>query len=142
MSNSAPELEAVRDHAGVWLEVVAATDYLGQHHRPGFVVWDALEEATRWWAADFLSAPDESETAAVPELPWSDPDPLRSSIERLLATVGATGLPDGHSMPEVLTAALTVWLSYMANTFNDGHRFAHPRPRAGWPSAYIESISP
>ncbi|MCU1390661.1 MAG: hypothetical protein JWL72_3999 [Ilumatobacteraceae bacterium] len=125
------------DPGGVWLEVVAATDYLSQHHKPDFTVWDAVEEAIRWWAADFLSPSDESEPAVAPVLPWNDPDPLRSSIERLLATVGASELPDGHGMPEALTAALRVWLRLMSNTYNDGHRFAHPQPRLGWPSPTV-----
>jgi hypothetical protein len=33
---------------GTWLlDVVAAVDHLGRGHRPGFTVWDALEEALR-----------------------------------------------------------------------------------------------
>ncbi|MCU1395344.1 MAG: hypothetical protein JWM34_3772 [Ilumatobacteraceae bacterium] len=144
MSNSETVLNTAtgREHATVWLDVVAATDYLTLHHRPGFTVWDAVEEATRWWAADFLSPPSESESVAVPDLPWHDPDPLRSSIERLLATVGASGLPDGHGLPDVLSAALRVWLDYMSNTYNDGHRFAHPLPRAGWPTVTVSDLSP
>ena len=139
MSNIGVHVEAGQDqgHAAVWLEVVSATDYLTLHHKPGFSVWDAVEEAIRWWATDFLSPSDESEMVEAPELPWTDPDPLRSSIERLLATVGASELPDGHGMPDALTAALRVWLRLMSNTYNDGHQFAHPRPRTGWLSPTI-----
>lgn len=121
----------------VWLEVVAAVDFLGEHHRPGLTVWSALEEAVRWWAADFVAPPGDSAVAVPADLPWNDPDPLRSSMERLLATVGGAGVPDGHAMDDVLTAALSVWLRYMSNSFNEGHRFAHPAPRTGWPAAAL-----
>ena len=122
------------DDAGVWLDVVAAIDYLSIHHRLGLTVWEALEEAIRWWTTDRLTPTDDLPDPAFAELPWDDPDPLRSSLERLLATAAPAGTIDGKPLPTVLCSALAVWIDRMAVLYNDGHRFAHPRPRNGWPT--------
>ena len=37
------------DIGGVLLDLVAATDYLAATHRLGLTVWEAVEEALRWW---------------------------------------------------------------------------------------------
>jgi hypothetical protein len=47
--------DAAVDDAGVWLDVVAAVDHLSVTDRLGLTVWDAVEEAIRWWTADRLS---------------------------------------------------------------------------------------
>jgi hypothetical protein len=120
----------------VWLEVVATVDYLSVTHRFGLTVWDALEEAIRWWTADRLD-----DGNAPTELPWDDPDPLRSTIERLLGAVAAVGTLDGAPLPNVLTEALSTWLVRMADRHNDGHRFAHPAPATGWPSPLVDDVS-
>jgi hypothetical protein len=120
----------------VWLEVVGAVDYLSVTHRFGLTVWDALEEAIRWWLTDRVD--HGIEPAA---LPWDDPDPLRSTMERLTGTVAAVGMLDGAALPDVLTDALAAWLLRMAARFNDGHRFAHPAPTHGWPSPLAESVN-
>jgi hypothetical protein len=117
------------DDGQVWLEVVSAVDYLTEMHRPGLTVWDALDEAIRWWTAELLDPRDGFTPSARYELPWHDPDPLRSTIERLLAAVGPADAPGGHPLPDVLRAALAAWVAAMADEFNDGHRFAHAQAR-------------
>ena len=68
------------------------------------------------------------------ELPWDAPDPLRTVLDGLLASVPPVGLPGGVAVGDALTAALTVWLGYMSNTYNDGNVFAQLVPPNGWPS--------
>jgi hypothetical protein len=63
------------------------------------------------------------------DLPSHDPDPLRSTLERLLAAVAPADTPDGTTLPEVLSAALAAWLTVMAEEFNDDLPFAAPQPR-------------
>jgi hypothetical protein len=123
-----------RRHSDVWLQALGAVEFLAGHHRPGLHVWDAVEEACRWWIADRINPPEDHPVAVATELPWDDPDPLRSVLEGLLVSAPPIGLPGGVSFAEALTAALTVWLSYMSNTYNDCQSFAHPQPSSGWPS--------
>jgi hypothetical protein len=117
------------DHGAVWLEVVSAVDYLAAAHRPGLTVWDALDEAIRWWTAEHLEPRMGFSPNRVVDLPWHDPDPLRSTIERLLAAVAPADTPEGTTLPDALSAALGAWLTTMADGFNDSHPFAPPQPR-------------
>ena len=111
------------EQARVWLDVLGAVDHISETHRPGLSVWDALEEAIRWWSIDRLAPSDGFPDPILSELPWNDPDPLRSSIERLLAAVGPAGTTDGHALPDVLASALSGWVDQMATRYNDGHNF-------------------
>lgn len=133
--NAAMTLDHSSDTAGVLLDVVAATDYLSSTHRLGLTIWEAVEEALRWWTVDHLTLPGELPNEEFSELPWDDdPDPLRSVVERLLACTSGAGGPDGLELGVILTAALDSWARRMADQYNDGHRFAHPAPRHSWPS--------
>lgn len=116
----------------VWIQVVAAVDYLSVTHRLGLTLWAALDEACRWWCAGRRAA-DRPEPIST-DLPWDDPDPLRSSLEELLATAEPAGTTTGSSLGQVVAAALETWIDEMARIYNGGHRFAHPAPAAGWPS--------
>ena len=127
------------DDAASWLDTVAAIDYLGATHRLGLTVWDALEEAIRWWTADSVDPPDSRPVAPISDLPWDDPDPLRSTLERLLRSAAPIGVADGHTMSAILTSALGAWVERMAVTYNDGHGFSSPAPRVGWPPPMLES---
>jgi hypothetical protein len=129
-----PEPRPERRDAEVWLDVVAAVDYLSTTHRLGFTVWEAVEEAIRWWTIDYTTPTDDLADAAFAELPWDDPDPLRSTLERLLGVVAPAGVTDGHDLAAVLSSALLVWVDRMTILYNDGHRFSHPTPRHGWPT--------
>jgi len=121
-------------HSEIWLQVLGAVEFLAQRHRPGISVWDAVEEAGRWWVADRLNPPEDHDTPVTTELPWGDPDPLRTVLESLLASVPSIGLPSAVTVADALTAGLNVWLGYMANTYNDGAAFLRSTPPAGWPS--------
>lgn len=105
----------------VWDEVVSATNYLRELERPGFTVWDAVDEAVRWWIVDHLSIDGDNE--AVPDLPWDDPDPLRTVLGELLDIVPSAGAPGGHALAKILDAALLAWLGRTADRINDGHSF-------------------
>ena len=129
-------------HSEVWIQVLGAVEFLAQHHRPGISVWDAVEEAGRWWIADCLNPPEDHVTPVTTELPWDDPDPLRTVFDGLLGSVPSIGLPGGVMVADALTAALDVWLGYMSNTYNDGAAFAHPEPSRGWPSGRSADLLP
>ena len=106
-----------------WLEVVAAVDYLSRGHRPGFGVWDAVEEALRWYTAHLVAGDDDALAAsAAAELPWDDPDPLRTALERLVAHQPPTD-DGGGTNAEGINSALVDWLLAMAHGYNDGRRF-------------------
>ncbi len=113
-------------HSEGWLAVVAAVEYLSRGPRVGLTVWDACEEAIRWWITDRLTPSLDGSVYRLEPLPWNDPDPLRSSIEWLLATVAGIELPDGHALPDVLTSALQLWVARMADLHNDGYAFTAP----------------
>jgi hypothetical protein len=115
------------DDGAVWLEVVAAVDYLAAVHRPGLTVWGALDEAVRWWTAELLDPCDGFTGRRVVELPWNDRDPLRSAIEGLLSSVPSADTPAADSLGDAFAASLAAWLVVMADEFNDGHRFATAR---------------
>lgn len=107
-----------------WLEVIAAVDYLSRGHRPGFTVWDAVEEALRWYTAHLVAADDDAlAAAAAAKLPWDDPDPLRTALERLVVHHPPAVEAEGTSA-NAIHAALIDWLLLMAHEFNDDHRFA------------------
>jgi hypothetical protein len=116
-----------------WLDVVSAVDYLGASHRYGFTVWDAIEEATRWWnAAHFTGDPLAALEAS--QLPWSDPDPLRSSLEHLVEHLEPADSPEATSTQDALHEALTHWTQRMATEYNNGHPWTHPRDHKGFPT--------
>jgi hypothetical protein len=117
------------DHGAVWLEVVSGVDYLAGAHRPGLTVWDALDEAIRSWTAEFLDPRGGFPQPRAVEVPWADPDPLRSTIERLLAAVPAPDSFGGVGLADAFSDALAAWLERMADEFNDGMPFTTPQPR-------------
>ncbi|HQZ33591.1 MAG TPA: hypothetical protein PK020_04150 [Ilumatobacteraceae bacterium] len=123
-----------KHHSDVWHQVLGAVEFLAQYHRPGLSVWEAVEEAGRWWIADRLNPPEDHGAPVATGLPWDDPDPLRTVLDGLLASVPSVGLPGGVTVSDTLSAALNVWLGYMSNTYNDGAAFARSTPPAGWPS--------
>lgn len=109
----------------IWLQVVSAVDYLADLERPGFTVWDALEEAVRWWKAEhrkLAGTGDESK-----DLPWEDPDPLRSSLADLFDMVPTGGVGTTPGLGPILDAALSKWLARTAERVNDGLAFKTTR---------------
>ena len=111
------------DYSEKWLDVVAAVDFLASTHRPGLTVWDALEEAIRWWTAARLDPANDFPSGTAVELPWSDPDPLRTTLERLVGVVGPVQSMDGLQLPDALDSALTAWLIVMSERNNEDQSF-------------------
>jgi hypothetical protein len=87
-------------------------------------VWEAVEEAVRWWTIDCTTPTDDLPDAAFAELPWDDSDPLRSTLERLLGVAAPVGVTDGRDLAAVLSSALVVWVDRMSILYNDGHTFS------------------
>ena len=117
-----------------WLDVISAVDYLSRGHRHGLTVYDAIEEALRWHNAALIAGNDDNlAIAAAAELPWNDPDPLRSALENLvLHQPPATDEESGSA--HLIHEALTFWVRTMADQYNDGRRWVHPRTDSGIPS--------
>jgi hypothetical protein len=122
------DCEARRD----WLQLVAATDYVAELERPGFTVADAIEEALRRWLQRYLEPIASS--AELVESPWNDPDPLRTTLLRLMDAVPSAGSYDGVVLGDVLTAAVRAWVGDMADEVNEGREFATVSDVAGFPS--------
>lgn len=110
-----PGYVEVLAEGGMWLlDLVAAVDHLRRGHRPGFTVWDALEEALRW-----TLPPGDNEE------PWSSPDPLRDTLRQFLDDAAPTA--------ERVQTAVRRWVTAMADRYNDGHHWPHPAARRGFP---------
>ena len=118
------------EYGETWLDVVSAVDYLNATHRPELTVWDALEEAVRWWVSARFEATADGLFARLVEVPWTDPDPLRHSLERMLEVSEPYGTTDGQGTSDVLDSALGAWLGEMAVRFNDRQAFRRQRVRA------------
>jgi hypothetical protein len=87
-----PERADPDDARQVVLDVVAAVEYLARGPRWGLTMWDAFEEAVRWWIAGFV---DRSGLPVTASPPWDDPDPLRTAIGMTLAELPSAGIADG-----------------------------------------------
>ena len=94
-----PADEPLHDAGCLLLQLVAAVDYLGRGFRPGFTVWDALEEALRWHGEI--------------EPHWTDPDPLLRTL-RLSFSLTAH-----RSAADSLNVAIRRWVEAAAIAFND-----------------------
>ena len=108
------------DHADVWSQTVAATEYLAAIARPGFTVWDALCEAIDDWCTGLLDVQADDQPAGS----WDDPDPLRTAVDRLLGMTAPAIVGHSDALGELLTVALSAWLARTADDVNDGQRFA------------------
>lgn len=93
-----PAAEPLDDGGILLMQLATAVEYLRRGIRPGFTVWDAIEEATRWHAG---LEPD-----------WESRDPLARALTSALADtrLGAA---------ETLSMALRHWLSAAGEAFND-----------------------
>jgi hypothetical protein len=112
------------DHADVWAQTLAAVAYLADTTRPGFTIWDAVDEAVREWIAGMLELPAPAEAPA-----WDDPDRLRTSMTTLLTVTAPAGAAVSDPLADLLSAALHSWVLKLADEVNDGYRFALA---AGW----------
>ncbi|CAN0428965.1 unnamed protein product [Phaeothamnion confervicola] len=113
-----------RSSSQVWLDVVSAVDYLSKGHRPGLTVYDALEESLRWHNDALVSGSDDF--PAVDErvdLPWDDPDPLRTALDQLSLHI-PTADDAQSTLAHTFHRALAQWVRHMADQYNDGRRWA------------------
>jgi len=110
----------------VWLDVVSAVDYLARGHRAGLTVYNALEEALRWHITALVAGDDEHPAVVDRgELPWDDPDALRTALEQLALHNPPTD-DDQSTSAYALHSALEHWVQQMADQYNDGCTWAHP----------------
>lgn len=112
-----------------WPEFLAAIDYLTDIARPDLTVTDALEEALRWWITEHLDPTDSDTPTAAVGLPWDDPDPLRTVLERVTTSVPSVGLPGGSQLANVIESAVRCWVVAMRNGVNDSADFSSNRVR-------------
>lgn len=113
----------------VWLDVVSAVDYLSRGHRPGLTVYDALEEALRWHIGALVAGYDEYPAIVERgELPWDDPDALRTALEQL-ALHNPPADDEQSTSAYAIHSALAHWVDQMADQYNDGHGWFCPVPR-------------
>lgn len=118
----------------VWLDVISAVDYLSRGDRHGLTVYDALEEALRWHTAALVAGGDDFLAAAeASRLPWDDPDPLRSAMERLVLH-HPPAIDEESTTSWAIHHALKVWVDQMTDQYNDGRQWVHPRPGRTLPS--------
>lgn len=94
-----PNHEPLEDAGGLLLQLVAAVDYFGRGPRPGFTVWDAIEEALRWHTNI--------------DQDWTVLDPLLRAI-RLTFPGGGTA-----TAADTFNAAIRRWVKATANAYNE-----------------------
>ena len=106
--------EPLSEAGAVLLDLVAAVDFLRRGIRPGFNVWDALEEALRNWT---IEEHTHTSGAPDPEAIWAWKDPL---VETLRWTIQI--LDDQHdaSASEAFQQAIRHWTTTMSDRFNSG----------------------
>lgn len=112
------------DLGGTWLlDLVAAVDFLRRGDRNGLTVWDALEEASRWWAAERISAINGVPDPDLADLARADPDALHRSLTRLL---DATALNPPCTAEVALQQAVRRWTSTMSSLHNESEPWLRP----------------
>jgi hypothetical protein len=119
-----PTPEDLGDGAGHLLDLVAAVDFLRRGDRHGLTVWDALEEAIRWWNAEAASVISGVPDPDLAELRWGDPDPLHHTLAAFATLTERTGAETQVGLQQAIrrwTATMSVW-------HNDSHSWAPPRP--------------
>ena len=104
------------------LDLVAAVDYLRRGIRPNITVWDAIEEALRWWNEEQLA----TNGALAPELSegfWEWEDPLRVVLRGLIDILDHG---DNLDAATVAQQAIRRWTTIMGARFNAGYPWPHP----------------
>jgi len=73
------------DLGGTWLiDLVTAVDFLRRGDRPGLTVWDAIEEAVRWWVVERASTSHGIPHSENAELTRAEPFSLDHTLSRML----------------------------------------------------------
>jgi hypothetical protein len=111
------------------LDLVAAVDHLARGLRHDFTVWDALEEALRWWLADHVAL-DTGALDGDPDSPRDGTDPLHGQLGQVI------GCLDDHATltaADILQQAVRRWTTDTADRRNGGHHWPHPTARRSFP---------
>lgn len=108
------------------LDLVAAVDFLRRGDRIGLTVWEALEEAVRWWVAERVSAIDGVPDPEVADLPWADDEAFHHALNGLLA---AAQLQPPLSVDLACQQAVRRWTATMSSRHNSGDPWQHPSCR-------------
>ncbi len=124
---AAESTEDLNDGGTHLLDLVAATDHLARGLRHDFTVWDALEEALRWWLAD-KAALDTGAPDGDLYSPRDGSDPLGDHLRRIVESRDAT-----VTAAEILQQAVRRWATETANRYNAGHHWPHPTARRSFP---------
>ena len=114
--------EPLADGRAWLLDLVAAVDYLRRGIRPDITVWDAIEEALRWWSEEQLA----TNGALAPELCegfWDWEDPLCETLRGLIALPDPAATLDAATVPQ---QAIRRWTTIMGARFNAGYPWPHP----------------
>ncbi len=91
------------------LDTIALVDFLRRGDRYGMTLWDAIEEAIRWWTAEHQAIESGTTDQEAAE-PWlGDSDPLRRTLAHLLEVTAEDDEPIHISI--ALQRALRRWAS-------------------------------
>jgi len=109
----------------VWLlELVIAVEFLRRGDRTNLTVWDALEEAIRWWTTERNSALDGVVDPDVADLTPDEPGALGDALSRL--TCALRTQPDANA-ELALQQAVRRWCTSMSAIHNEGAPFLRVR---------------
>jgi hypothetical protein len=114
------------------LDLVVAVDHLARGLRHDFTVWDALDEALRWWLTEHMSPAG----GAVEEPATLDGDSLGSHMSQALELVGSN---PHFTLADVLQQAVRHWTTTMADRLNGGYHWPHPSSRRDFPPPQVTS---
>ena len=129
-----PMSEDLTEGGSHLLDLVAAVDFLRRGDRHGLTVWDALEEALRWWTAEQASAVAGVSDPELADLVWGDSDPLRSSLTHLLAAT------DTVATDVAIQQAVRRWAATMSSLYNDGAPWPDPSSRQTLPPIAVADV--
>jgi hypothetical protein len=134
----APASERLDDGGGYLLEVVSAVSFLRRGDRHGLTVWNAIEEALRWWTAEAVSTIAGVADPDSADLRWGDPDPLKGTLASFLMAAETTSIDADIAFQQ----SIRRWAAAMAGLYNDGQPWAPPLDPRGFPPPTIPSPLP
>lgn len=118
--------ERLEDGSRHMQDLVAAVDYLRRGVRPGFTVWDAIEEALRWAINEHVAATTGALDPDTSGVAQDDIDPFGTQIQRILGILDDPRASRGWRCDEFFQAAVRRWTDEMSRFYNSG--FAWPAP--------------
>jgi len=125
------DLEDLTSGGSVLCDLIAAVDFVRRGDRHGLTVYDAIEEALRWWVAERVSLIDGVADPEIADLAWGDPDPLRTALARLLVT---TSTDEPVHISVAIHRALRHWNQLMSSLHNDDRPWPDPPSRKRFPT--------